>query len=104
MAEKQGKPVPLDWNIPDNVAGGYATNLVVQHTPHEFIIYFFEARPPLILGSGEALQQQFESINSVRADCIAKITISSTRMPEFLNVLNENFEVFKANMGLEGDE
>lgn len=37
----------------DNRPSVYATNVTVQHTPHEFVISFYEAHPPLIVGSQE---------------------------------------------------
>ncbi|MDQ7025720.1 MAG: hypothetical protein Q9P01_02015 [Anaerolineae bacterium] len=43
--------VPVDYEINEDTPRGYATNLVVQHTEHEFIISFFNIEPPLVLGT-----------------------------------------------------
>jgi hypothetical protein len=42
--------LPIEWHIPDSLVTHYVTNMVVQHTPHEFIISFFDIKPPLIVG------------------------------------------------------
>ena len=52
MSEKeQAINLPIEWNYPENIVSKYATNLVVPHTEHEFILSFFEARSPVILGT-----------------------------------------------------
>jgi len=45
--------LPIKWQIPEDLISRYATNLVVQHTEHEFTISFFEAEPPILLGTPE---------------------------------------------------
>ena len=49
----EGKMVPIKWHYPDSIVTRYATNFVVQHTDREFIISFFEAWPPVIIGTPE---------------------------------------------------
>ncbi len=39
--KKQPINLPIEWNYPENIVSKYATNLVVQHTEHEFIIILF---------------------------------------------------------------
>ena len=45
--------LPVNFLIPDNMVSRYATNLLVQHTEQEFVISYFEARPPVVLGGAE---------------------------------------------------
>jgi hypothetical protein len=35
--------LPIEWYIPDDLVSQYATHIVVQQTPQEFIISFFES-------------------------------------------------------------
>lgn len=37
--------LPIDWHIPDNMVSRYATNMVIQHTEHEFVVSFFRDGP-----------------------------------------------------------
>lgn len=72
----------------------YATNIAVQFTGHEFVISFYEARPPLILGPMEQRLADFERLDSVRADCVARITVAAPRMPGFVKALQEHLHKF----------
>ena len=64
--ERETIAVPMEMSIPDSLSTKYATNMVVQHTEHEFIIFFFEVQPPLVIGTPEeqkeALQKIFKPI------------------------------------------
>lgn len=54
--QPSGSPVPseisrpLSFHIPEHVVSRYATNFVVQCTGQEFVLSFFEALPPFLLG------------------------------------------------------
>lgn len=95
MAE-DSREVTISFKIPEGFRTLYATNLVVQHTPHEFIITFFEVVPPLLLGTPDMKRQQLESIREIHGNCLARIAVSATRMEEFLQVLSDNLKTFKA--------
>jgi hypothetical protein len=84
--------VPIEWHIPEGIVPGYATNLAVQHTEHEFTIYFFRAGPPLIVGSPEEKREQAKKLKSIRAECVAQVIVSASRMPEFVEVLQKNVQ------------
>ncbi len=91
MAEDgpESRPIPIEWRIPENFVSRYATNLVVQGSEHEFIISFFEIRPPMILGSPDEQRATLQQIQSVPAECVARIVVAAERMPEFVKVLQE---------------
>ncbi len=82
----------LEWRIPEGLAGRYATNMVVQRTEHEFILSFFEAYPPMVIGSPDEIKAQLEQLETVRAECIARIIVAASRMPEFVEVLQKNLQ------------
>jgi len=84
--------LPLEWSIPDNVIARYATNIVVQRAEHEFIISFFEVKPPLLLGTPDEIIEQAKKLNVVRANCVAQIIVASDKMPSFVEALEKNLK------------
>ena len=85
--ERPKVQVPIEWHISEDLDSKYATNLVIQHSEHEFIIDFFETRHPLILGDPDQVREQWEKLESVRAECVARIIVSPNRMQEFINLM-----------------
>jgi len=90
--------LPIKWQIPEDLISRYATNLVVQHTEHEFTISFFEAEPPILLGTPEERQAALEQISSVPLKCVARVTVSASRMPEFVRVLQNSLERYQSEL------
>jgi len=105
MAEKVDTEiqVPLVYHIPEDMPYRYATNLVVQHTEHEFILSFFRASPPFLLGSPEELKEQLAGLESIRADCIARVIVATSKMPEFVEALQANLGKFASTLSDEED-
>jgi len=85
------KQVSIEWHIPEGTVSRYATNMVVQHSEQEFILSFFELLPPIILGSPQELEK-LEMMSSVRAECIARVIVSTERIPKFIQVLQQTLE------------
>jgi len=96
MAKKKIDEIkaPIDWNVPDCTIARYATNMVVQRLENEFLISFFETKPPIILGDPDTIQQKIQEIKSIQADCIAQIFVASEKMPNFIDALQRNYERF----------
>lgn len=92
-----GKKVPVILQEPENTPSFYATNLVVQHTKYEFIISFFEVRPPLLWGPPEEKEKMLEEIDAIRSSCSARIVVAADRMPSFVQVLQDNLKTFLAS-------
>lgn len=92
---EKGFSFPIEWVVPDDLEGEYATHVVVQHTGHEFNIFFFEAKQPLLAGSDEQKQEKLENISEIEAECVAKITVAASRFPSLVQVFQENLENFK---------
>ncbi len=84
------RQLPLEWHIPEHLPCQYATNIVAQHTKHEFILSFFRASPPIILGSPKSAEEQIRRLESVRAECVARVIVAPGRMAEFVEVLQSN--------------
>jgi hypothetical protein len=81
--------LPVEWYIPDDMVSQYATNMLVQMNPHEFIISFFQLYPPPVLGSPEEQKAKLAAMTSVRATCVSRVIVAAERMPEFVRVLQE---------------
>jgi len=96
-------PVPLEFCVPDNLASHYATNFVVQHTENEFLLSFFEAEVPILLGTPEENLAKLKSIGSVKARCVARIIVSPNRMAELLRIMRENYDRYQGGQR-ESDE
>jgi hypothetical protein len=92
--------VKIDWHVPDNIESKYATNMVIQNSPNEFTVSFFEIQPPIILGPPEAVLKAVEGMDRVKAKCVARIIIAPDRMKEFINVLQTNLETYLASKQL----
>lgn len=86
--QSPGIELPVEWYVPESIVSRYATNMVVQYTGQEFIISFFDLKPPIILG--EPNKDALENLKSVRAECIARVIVSPSRMPKFVEVLQTN--------------
>lgn len=94
MSEKkeQGISLPVEWHIPDDIPLRYATNLVIQRLENEFLISFFEIRPPIILGSPEEVVEKVKEFKSIRANCVAQIIVAADKMPDIVKALQTNLE------------
>jgi hypothetical protein len=88
--QTEEREVPIEWIVPDSIVSQYATNMIIQHFEHEFILSFFETQPPLIIGIPS--KEQLESLKSVKSTCIARIVIAPERMQNFVNALQTNLE------------
>src|SRR6266511_1940735 len=80
--------VPIEWYVPESLVSRYATNMIVQHSEHEFILSFFDTPPPLIFG--ESRLEELQKIKSIRATCVAQIIVAKERMSGFVNAMQEN--------------
>jgi len=87
------REVPLEFTGDDAIPTAYATNMVVNWTGHEFVLQFYEARPPVLLGTPEQMAKQLESTGRVYARCVARVVISESRMPRFVKVLQDHLSL-----------
>lgn len=77
----------IEWRIPENFIKRYATNMLVQRGPHEYIISFFELEAPIKF-EGKESQTEKPGKFKARANCVASIIVAKDRLPVFLKVLN----------------
>ena len=95
MAEKKatGKKqekadISINFNLPIEMSSVYATNMLVQAGEDEVTLSFFEAQPPLLQGTPEENLAILKA-QGVRADCVARVTISKNRFGNFVNAMKQ---------------
>lgn len=88
--------LPIEWTFPPGLVSRPATNIIVQHTEHEFTISFFEVQQPILLGTPEQNRAILEKMGSVQMMCVARVIISASRMPEVVEVLRKNLEQYRS--------
>jgi hypothetical protein len=81
--------IPMVWNYPDDLWSGYATNIIVQAGEQELYVSFFEAPPPVILQ-----EEDWQRLESVNAECFARIIVSPDRLAQFIEVLKQQLDTF----------
>lgn len=88
---KKGKAtleLPIRWHVPDSITTGFASNMTVQTLEYEFKVSFFESKPNIRTDPNAPLPTE------VPAECIASVIINVAKMPEFIRVLQRQFELY----------
>jgi hypothetical protein len=100
MSTKPTRPrqmsVGVEWEVGDFTPTYYATNIVTQFTDHEFLLSFFELFPPLLVGTPEEIAAQAEQVETVKAQCLARVVIAADRMAGFVDALQGIVEQYQA--------
>jgi len=96
--------IQINYKTPESLRVGFANHLIVQHDENTFYLSFFEALPPVLVGTEEERMQQLASLGPLPAYCVAKIAIPGDRMEKFVEVLagnvqqrNSTIELIKAH-------
>lgn len=87
----------IQWSIPDELSTCYATNLVVQHTEHEFFITFFELVPPITLSK---TSEEIKQMESVQAHALTRIVVTPERLESFIQAMQENLDRYRASVNI----
>ena len=104
MTESKAIKIPIEYSYHRDFMSRYANNVVIQHTEDEFIISFFEVLPPLLLGSPESQAAQAAELESVKADCVARIIVPEKMMPNIIKVLQENLDKHHSKYSKQSEE
>jgi len=95
MSNISRKKVKLERKYPKDLQSHFVSNIVVQHESDHFILSFFEVWAPAIIGETEEEKMLIlESIDSVEANCVARIVLTHDRMMEFAQLINDNISSF----------
>jgi hypothetical protein len=87
---------PIEWHVPSELQGRYATLFAVQPGPYEINILFFEPQLPIFGGTPEQIIEQAQKVESVRAECVGKIVVAPERLPELIALLTNAMDNYKA--------
>ncbi|MHB1036407.1 MAG: hypothetical protein ACYC35_17190 [Pirellulales bacterium] len=86
-AETAPISVPLEWHVGENVSTVYANHLAVQRGEYECVLLFFEQRAPMLMGTPDEQRAQMKRLSEVRAECVARVVISPSRLPFVIKAL-----------------
>jgi hypothetical protein len=96
MAEQEqptGHRVSIEWTIPETIKNQPATHIVIQRDGPEYIINFFELRPPLLTGTPEEQATQLAKIETIQGLCIARLIVAAERMPAIAKAFADALEL-----------
>jgi hypothetical protein len=85
--EPQVIPVKLEFRTSQSITTRMANHVIVQADHSGWFLSFFEAIPPMLLGSKEDVIKQLEGIQSVPAECVARIFLPGERAQDFVNAI-----------------
>lgn len=93
------------WHLPEDIVSQFATDVVVQQGVEEFIISFFQVRPPVIVGSPEEKLEQVKQLDSIKAECVARVIVTPDRMNKFIKALQSSYNRYlEKSKGLDKEE
>jgi len=90
--------IPVEVQVPPGVVSRYATNLVIQRNGPEYIISFFEIRPPVFVGTPAEQRAQIEKLETIQAECVARVVVSAERMREFAQTFADSLGLDTASV------
>jgi len=85
---KQGKEVPIKFNIPPTIITRFASNMVIQTLENEFKISFFEVKPEIRLDPSDEIPDE------VLADCVASVIVNASKLPSFIKILQKQVDKY----------
>ena len=95
----QERNIPMIWNFPEDLLSGYATNILVQAGEQELFVSFFEIQHPILLKPDD-----INTVESVKAECFAKIIVTPERLATFIPVLQQQLDAFNTKRSKAGSE
>lgn len=98
------KAVRVDWHFPDNLVSKYANNVSVQQGQYEFIISFFETQPPPLLGTPEENSAKLMQLESVRAECVARMIVPPALVKQIIQALQTTLDMHEAIQATKKEE
>ncbi len=92
------RPEPsMKYNIPEGIITRFATNMVVQIIESEFKVSFFEIQRPILIEEND--KDKFNDNPVVTADCVGSVIITPDRMPKFIEVLQQQLDLYEEFKG-----
>lgn len=85
--------IAIKWEGIDEVPVMASNVFLAQFTPHEFLLMFGYAAPPVFLKPPSP--QELAAIDSVQAKVVVRLSLSPGRMSELIQVLQQNMAQFQ---------
>lgn len=88
-AEKKVEIVPV---FPEGQLGMFSNFATIQRDRKDFHLSFFQIHPPVIIGDDQRVDETFNSIQSVDAQCLARIVMSEDRIRGLITALTDQLK------------
>ena len=91
----EGDKIQLDiaYHFPEDSRLIFSDNIAIQHSATEFTITFAQVRQPIVQDI-----EELKVIQSVRADVVARVVLTPTKMLEFIRAMKDNWAIFENKM------
>lgn len=96
--------LPVEWHVPDDTRSQYANNVLVQSTPHEIVVSFFEAQLPPLVGTAAENAAKIKEIGHVRANLVARIVVAPGLLPSIIDALQTGLDTYIEAYGSKREE
>jgi|SRR5436305_14472531 len=97
--EYQTTNIPIEWYVPETLQSRYANNVLVQSTPYEVTISFFETQLPPLSGTREENQAKLKQLGHVQAKCVSRIVVTPTLLPRIISALQVGLDTYQEAYG-----
>lgn len=89
------KLVRVRRKFPENLETHFANHTVAQFDADYFILSFFQAWPPIIMGTEEEKKEQLGQLEEIEAKCVARIVLTLDQMEDYAESVAEILENYK---------
>jgi|GEM_PF-5547943 len=79
--------IALEFHEPESIVTRLANNITVSADENGYYVAFYEARPPVFIGTPEDVKTRFAEVKSVRAECVARLFVPKDVMPRMLQAI-----------------
>jgi hypothetical protein len=80
----------IEMDFPKELVSRFANHAIIQRSPNETYLSFFEVQPPVIQGTPEQMERQRKELKSVRAVCVARLIMTDDFALKVLKMLQDN--------------
>jgi hypothetical protein len=80
--------IPMEHHWPDGIITRYANQFTMQITEGLCYLGFYEATPPIWIGTPEEIRAKAEQMTSIRAEGVARIVVTTAKMQEILAAIH----------------
>jgi hypothetical protein len=82
----------IEWQQPEGVQTSYVTNFTIQEDGPNFILSFYEIKPPIFIGPDQNQLARVRKLHSIKAEYVARLVVTEERLREFIQVTTDYLE------------